>query len=70
MRYATKTDAIDQAIKPALDEGDYDVDKIFEACFKYLTDVDEQGRYLLNTAGFEQVVSDETFWDVVAECAL
>lgn len=66
MRYTTKTDAMEQAITPALGEhaADFDADAIFADAFKYKVDTDEQGNELLNTAGFEQVVTVEEFWEI------
>lgn len=65
-RFATKRDAIEQAILPMLDvPADYDEEKIFSECFAYRVDHDEQGNELLNTAGFEETVTTEQFWKVV-----
>jgi DNA-directed RNA polymerase specialized sigma24 family protein len=52
-RYATRTDAIDQAIIPALDSLDYDLDAIFDACFTY------------RDGAFEQTADDAEFWQAV-----
>ena len=72
MRYSTITDVIDQAVIPALGEvgADYDADAIAREAFGYRVDIDEQGRELLNTAGFEQTVSDDEFWTIVERHAL
>jgi len=69
MRYTTNRDAIEQAILPALDThaDDYDVDAIFREAFEYRVDTDKDGNELLNTAGFEQVVTDEEFWVIAAK---
>lgn len=66
-RYTTRRDAIEQAIIPALgDHGDdYDTDAICREAFEYRVDTDGAGRELLNTAGFEQAVSDDEFWAIV-----
>lgn len=66
MRYTTRRDAIEQAIAPALDGGDYDVDAICDETFTWAIDTDEAGNELLNTGGFEQTATDEQFWAVVA----
>ncbi len=68
MRYTTITDAIEQAVIPALGEfgADYDAEAIAREAFSYRVDTDERGNELLNTAGFEQVVDDAGFW-VIAE---
>lgn len=49
----------------AADADDYDVDAIFDEAYEYQVDTDDQGRELLNTAGFVQVVSVEEFWEIV-----
>ena len=66
MRYTTITDAIEQAIVPALGEhsDDYDIDAIASEAFEYKVDTDEQGNELLNTAGFEQIVDTDGFWAI------
>lgn len=65
-RYTTKADAISHAITPAL--GGYvdgfDIDAIFDEAFEYKVDTNEAGQELLNTAGFEQVVDGDAFWDI------
>jgi hypothetical protein len=65
-RYEKITDAIEQAIGPALGEfgNDYDLEAIAREVFEYKVDTDERGQELLNTAGFEQVVSEEEFWEI------
>lgn len=69
-RYTTADDA-KNAIREALGtEADgHDVDAIFDATHTYMVDRDDDGNELLNTAGFEQTVDDETFWQIVAENA-
>jgi hypothetical protein len=69
MRYTTRQDAIEQAILPALGEhaDDYDTDAIFDATFEHKVDRDGDGNEHLNTAGFEQIVTDEEFWRVVEQ---
>jgi hypothetical protein len=66
MRYTTREDAIEQAVLPALDEpADYNVEAIFVDAFEYRVDTNDKGQELLNTAGFEQTVSDDEFWTIV-----
>lgn len=69
MRYTTRQDAIDQAVIPALgsEADDYDVEAICDEAYAYRVDTNEAGQELLNTAGFEQVVTDGEFWDIVAK---
>lgn len=64
-RYTTRQDAIEQAIMPALAEGTYDVQAICYEAFEYRIDTNDQGQDLLNSAGFEQVVHDDDFWELV-----
>ncbi len=68
VRYTTRPDAIEQAILPALGDhaDDYDVDAICQETFDYRVDTDQHGNELLNTAGFEQTVTDDEFWEIVA----
>ena len=67
MRYTTIADVIDQAVTPALGEfgADYDTDAIAREAYAWRIDHDEQGRELLNSAGFEQAVTDDEFWQIV-----
>jgi hypothetical protein len=67
MRYATKPQAIEALIVTALGDfaADYDIDAIADETLAYTVDTDDQGNELLNTAGFEQTVSDEEFWAIV-----
>jgi hypothetical protein len=65
MRYATKQDVIEQAVRPALDSDDYDVHAIADEAFTWKVDRDEHGNELLNTAGFEQTVTEDEFWVIV-----
>lgn len=67
MRYTTRRDAIEQAIAPALDDGNYDLDAICYETFEWAIDHDADGNELLNTGGFEQTVTDDEFWAVVAK---
>jgi hypothetical protein len=64
-RYVTSRDAIEQAIIPALDGDEYDIDAIFREAFRYRVDTDGHGNELLNTAGFEQIVDDAEFWQII-----
>ncbi len=66
MRYTTRQDAIEQAIAPALDHGNYDLEAICDETFEWKIDRDAQGRELLDTGGFEQTVTDDEFWAAVA----
>jgi hypothetical protein len=69
MRYTTRRDAIEQAILPALDGDDYDAEAICREAFDWKIDVDDKGQELLNTGGFEQTVTDDEFWAIVAKHA-
>lgn len=66
MRYTTRQDAIEQDILPALGNyaDSYNIDAIFDEAYDYLVDTDWRGNELLNTAGFEQTVSDDEFWAI------
>lgn len=66
IRYTTRQDAIEQAIMPALTEGDYDLEAICYEAYGWKIDTNERGQELLNTGGFEQTVSDEQFWEIAA----
>lgn len=66
MRYTTKQDAIEQGITPALTEGEFDTDAIFTEAFAWKIDTDDDGNELLNTGGFEQTVTIDEFWAIVA----
>lgn len=71
MRYSDRKKVIDLAIAPSLDDASqYDMEAISHEAFTFKTDVNEQGQELLNTAGFEQTVSDEEYWEIVAKHAL
>lgn len=65
-RFTTITDAIEQAITPALGEygNDYDLEAIAREMFAYKVDTDADGNELLKTAGFEQTVDDAGFWAI------
>lgn len=67
MRYTTRQDAIEQAIAPALTDGNYDHAAICDETFEWTIDRDTAGNELLNTGGFEQHVTDDRFWEVVAK---
>lgn len=71
MRYTTKTDAIEQAILPALGEyaADHDIDAIFDEAFAYRIDTNDRGQELLDSAGYEQTVDTDDFWAIVAKHA-
>lgn len=66
-RFPTRQEAIDQAIAPAIAEGDYDLMAICYEAFDWKIDHDADGNELLNTAGFEQTVSEQEFWEIVAK---
>ena len=63
LTFATRSDAIEQEIAPALTDwtGDYDLDAIFEATFEYVTIVDEDG-VQHGDGFFMQTVDDAAFW--------
>lgn len=67
MRYTTKADVIAREIEPALGDypGEYDMEAIADAAYVYKVDTDKDGNELLNTAGFEQCVSEARFWRIV-----
>lgn len=65
-RFTTRQDAIEQAIAPALENGEYDLEAICYAAFDWKIDTNDQGQELLNTGGFEQTVTEEQFWEIVA----
>lgn len=65
--YATRDDAIEQEIIPALgdDVEEYDLDKIFEAIFDWHNEYDSLGNNLLNESGFILTIADDdedAFW--------
>lgn len=66
MRYTAISDVIDQAVAPALGEyaDDYDLDAIAREAFEYKVDTDGDGNELLNTAGFEQIADEASFWAI------
>ncbi len=66
MRYTTRQDAIDLDIAPALTDGNFDLDAIFDEAYEWKIDHDEHGNELLDTAGFESVVSEDKFWEIAA----
>jgi prevent-host-death family protein len=65
-RFSTRQDVIEQAIKPALDDGNYDLEAICDETYTWAIDTDAHGNEVLNTGGFEQTVTDEEFWEIVA----
>lgn len=67
IRYATRKDAIEQAIAPALQPGHYDLEAICTLTFDWRIDTDGQGNELLNTGGFEQVITEAEFWAAIAD---
>jgi hypothetical protein len=68
-RYATKDDVVLREFPADVIEPDFNVDAIFAETFEYRVDTDVDGNELLNTAGFEQVVSGERFWAIVKKYA-
>jgi len=44
----------------------YDIDAIFDEAYKYKVDIDNEGREMSNSAGFEQIVDTDEFWEIVA----
>ena len=66
-RYASFQDAKEQGVLYALSgsEGDFDADAITREAFAWTIDTDERGNELLDTAGFEQTVTDDEFWVIV-----
>ena len=69
-RYSTDTEA-KHAIRSAIEAGftveadGYDVDAIFAEAYEWRIDTDEAGNQLLNTGGFEQIVDEDGFWQIV-----
>lgn len=80
--YASKTDAIEHGILPALGEhaGDFDVDEIYVRYYTVLRHVDEDGvqvgdieivpRWTLEHPDWEEQDGRDLFWNVVQKCAL
>lgn len=66
-RFTTLADVIRDEIAPALGEyaDEHDLEAIAREAYEYRVDTDERGRGLANTAGFESVVDDEEFWEIV-----
>lgn len=69
--FSTRQDAIEQYIVPALGDfgDDYDLDGIFDELFEYRTDRDEDGNWLLTTAGFRLIIDeddDQAFGEICA----
>jgi len=67
IRIASIADVIDREVAPALGEfgDDYDLEAIAREAFEFRTDCDDRGNLLLDTQGFEQIVSEEEFWEIV-----
>lgn len=70
-RFTTREDAKDDIVT-AIEAGDasateYDIDAISYEVYEWKIDHDTDGNELLNTGGFEQVVDDEQFWQIVAK---
>lgn len=65
-RYTTRDEAIYHEITAPLgdDVTDFDVDAIADELIEFRVDHDDQGRELLDTAGYE-VREDVEFWAVV-----
>ncbi len=68
-RFTTRQDVIDEVIRPALGEfaDHYDLAAICDAAYEWKIDRDADGNELLNTAGFEQTVTDDEFWNIVED---
>lgn len=66
-RFTTISDVIRDEIAPALGEyaDEYDLEAIAHEAYEYRVDTDGRGRELANTAGFESVVDDDEFWEIV-----
>jgi len=66
-RYSTLSDVVN-ALRIAFGDyaDQYDLEAIARETHEYRVDLDERGRHRLDTAGFEQSVTDEEFWRVVA----
>lgn len=68
MRYSSKQEAIERGIVTPLDAENpenYDLDAIFHAAFGWRIDHDDDGNERLNSAGFEQIVDADEFWQIV-----
>ena len=66
-RYTTRQDIIDSIAGIFGDfADDYDIDAIIDEAYAYRVDEDENGQVLLNTAGFQKIVTDKEFWEIVA----
>lgn len=66
MRYVTRQEAIEQAIAPALTDGQYDLGAICQEAFAWKIDT-AFGVELLNTGGFEQTVTEAEFWEIASK---
>lgn len=67
-RYSSRRDAIEQDILPALgqDGDDYDAEAICDEAYAWRINTNARGEELLGTGGFEQVVTDDEFWEIAA----
>lgn len=68
--YTTKQDAIEQAIIPAIGEdhaNEYDLDAIFDACFRWHDETDSGGNVDLNRCGFLLAADEHGFWGAVMD---
>lgn len=64
-RYTTRQDIIDSIAGVFGDfADDYDIDAIIDEAYAYRVDEDENGQVLLNTAGFQKIVTDKEFWAI------
>lgn len=76
-RFTTGQDATEDIIQ-AIEAGgtdvasasEFDLEAIFDDVFEYRVDSDEAGNQLANTAGFEQIVDDQGFWEAIMRHAL
>lgn len=46
---------------------EFDVQEIADRAYAYRVDTDEQGRQILTSAGWEQIVTAEEWWQIAAE---
>ena len=64
-RYTTRQDIIDSIAGIFGDfADDYDIDAIIDEAYAYRVDEDSHGQVLLNTAGFQKIVTDKEFWAI------
>lgn len=65
-RHTTKADAAASVIEALGEHATaHDVDAIVAEAFEYRVDRDEDGRELLDTAGYEQTADEGEFWEIV-----